>query len=74
MSEHIFSVIMNEISSSFSPFIRKLYIGSLYTVSVHHIIRVEAGRTLLMLLQDQRMVMTMMMLMTPGRQCWAACK
>ena len=46
MSEHIFSVIMNAVSSSFSPFIRKLYLGSLYTVSVHHIIRVEAGRTL----------------------------
>ena len=43
MSEHIFSVIMNAGSFSFSPFIRKLYVGSLYIVSVHHIIRVETG-------------------------------
>ena len=33
MSEHIFSVIMNEFSSTYPPFLRKSYVGSLFCTS-----------------------------------------
>ena len=42
MSEHIFSVIMSVLAFALL-FANYMYVGSLYTVTVHHIIRVEAG-------------------------------